>query len=686
MPPPLRRALWTAAALACLSAARAPGAAAQADAPPDWDRPLEAIGVLRADGDGDFVPDRVGETVLVAGRVSAGTGLVRADAAELYIQDGTGGLRLLLTPAAAPVLTGDSVVVHGTLGFSFGMAEVVDPYVRVISAPPRPVEPVRLPLRPRPDGGRGPDIEGHEGELVDVEGRVIQVDSNRYGRQVVLLSGTDLVSAFSYADRASPVRFEGVRVGDYVRVRGVAVQQDLAPPYNGSYNVFPLSEADVRRAGFSPTEYKYGALAVAALLLLAVAWAALLRRQVRRRSAALRTSEARYSHLFDAVADPVLVLDAGPGGRVAEANKAAQRAFGLHATGDRTDGRPTLLADLAADVEEAAVHLADADRGGFVIGVLELRRADGRSVPFEVSTRRVREGKAFVAVARDVEERRAYEHGLLKAIEAAEEARAEAEEAVRLKTAILANMSHEVRTPLTAIIGFADILVEEAGPDLAGFAESIRGGGQRLLHTLNDIIDFARLDAGRASLQPELVDVVETVRQVVSQLAPLAQRKGLGLRLQAETPSLLAFHSGASLARVVTHLAGNAVKFTDHGEVRVSVHSGPGTFTVRVQDTGVGIAEEFIPDLFEAFKQESEGHGRSHEGTGLGLAVSKRLVDLMGGEIHVWSQKGEGTQIDVTLPHRAPAAAPGPNGGGPPRNPFLPADADEEEELADVWA
>ncbi len=169
-------------------------------------------------------------------------------------------------------------------------------------------------------------------------------------------------------------------------------------------------------------------------------------------------------------------------------------------------------------------------------------------MPYEIVTRRLQEGRTFVSIARNVTERRAYEHGLLTAISAAEDAREQAEEAARLKSSILANMSHEIRTPLTAILGFADILREEVPEDLYDYADTIRTGGQRLLDTLNDILDFARLDAERAGLVPEPIDAAVVVREAVALLAPLAQRKGLGLHLQSTAPSVPAFHSASRWA------------------------------------------------------------------------------------------------------------------------------------------
>ncbi len=657
MPRPLARSLWLA-----LPVLVASGASAQPppDGPtPDWGRPAVSVGSLHVDADGDTVPDAAG-WALVRGRVTVGTGVLRREPVEVYVQDATGGLRLRLPPTAPPVFAGDSVAVHGEVGFRDGMVEMDAPDVHVVDAPPREVGAQPLALQPRERGGTGPDLEGHEGQLVEVEGRVLSIEAGDGGQSMGLLSGTDLVTVFVYDDRPAAISFDEFELGDYVRVRGVAGQADATPPFTGSHVVYPLAEGDVRRAGLSPREMAWGAAGTVALLLAALLWAGLLRLQVRRRSQALRSSEARYSHLFDAAADLVIVLDVERGGEVVEANAAAQRAFGVNANGDRPDGRATRLSELAADEDDAAYHLARADRDGAASTVLELRRPDGTRVPYEIETRRLPEGRgrSFVAVARNVTERRSYEHGLLTAVSAAEEARERAEEADRLKSSILDNMSHEIRTPLTAILGFADILREEVPEDLYEYADTIKQGGKRLLDTLNDLLEFARLDAERAAIVPEPLDAAAVVRESLALLATLAQRKGLGLHFQSSAASVPAVHSVSALERVVTNLVGNALKFTERGDVTVTLHAAPEFFALRVQDSGVGISEAFLPELFEAFKQESNGHGRSFEGTGLGLAITKRLVDRMGGEIRVWSHKGEGTLFEVALPTEAPTAAP----------------------------
>ncbi|MEL6616091.1 MAG: PAS domain-containing sensor histidine kinase, partial [Bacteroidota bacterium] len=495
---------------------------------------------------------------------------------------------------------------------------------------------------------------------------VVQVDSTETGDLLVLLSGKTLVQVFAYYDRTGePIALQRFEVGQKIRVRGVASQSDEEAPYDASYVVYPRAPGDVRTAGIPPTMLLWGAVGAMGLLAVALVGMSFLRREVRRRATLLRESETRYAYLFDAAGDVVLVFDIDDSSEVVEANKAAQMAFGLDEEG-RKGPRVIGLLDLAADSDAVGRHISSARRLGHALDVLELQTLTG-PLPYEISTRRLAlpTGDLFVSVARDVAARRSYELGLLEAMQEAEHAREEAEQAARLKSAILANMSHEIRTPLTAIIGFADVLVEEAPPDLREHAETIRMGGGRLLDTLNSVLDLARLDSENHTLTPEPFDAVAAVRQSAGLLAPLAHKKGLALHLEADTPTVHVRQSASGLDRIVTNLVGNAIKFTETGEVRVSVHSADTYFAVRVRDTGVGIDESFLDELFEPFKQESQGHARSHEGTGLGLAITKRLAERMGGDIRVWSRKGQGSLFEVSVPRMAPGVTGSMVGNAP---------------------
>jgi signal transduction histidine kinase len=231
-------------------------------------------------------------------------------------------------------------------------------------------------------------------------------------------------------------------------------------------------------------------------------------------------------------------------------------------------------------------------------------------------------------------------------------AKEEAEEMSRLKSAFLANVSHEIRTPLTSIIGFAEVLSEEAAPEQEEIADRVVESGRRLKTTLDSVLDLSMIEAGEFSLTPRPVDVAEEVRRRADLLRPTAERKGLAFAVEAPEEGPEAHLDPNALDRILTNLITNAVKFTEEGGVTVRVRPGASHVVLAVQDTGIGIGADFEPKLFEAFKQESEGLQREHEGTGLGLSITKELVDLMDGDIAVDSQKGEGATFTVRLPYR----------------------------------
>lgn len=228
-------------------------------------------------------------------------------------------------------------------------------------------------------------------------------------------------------------------------------------------------------------------------------------------------------------------------------------------------------------------------------------------------------------------------------------------QADRLKDEFLANTSHELRTPLTGILGCAAILKEEVDAEQAEFIEMIDENGQRLLHTLDSLLDLARLRAGLMDLKCEDVDVGLKTALVAKSYLPVLEKKAvtLDVDVKGDVKTWLDDHC---LECVLNHLIGNAAKFTDDGHINVLVKGDANFIKLSVTDTGIGIDEQFLPFLFDEFKQESTGLTRSHEGNGLGLAVTARLVDLLGGEIEVESQKGVGSTFTVYLPVRKEGA------------------------------
>ena len=243
----------------------------------------------------------------------------------------------------------------------------------------------------------------------------------------------------------------------------------------------------------------------------------------------------------------------------------------------------------------------------------------------------------------------------------AEVSRKAAEDIGRVKLTLLTNMGHELRTPLSGILGFAAVLAEEVDDELSEFVHLIQQDARRLHDTLAAVLDLAELEGGEVSLQPDDLDATYTVQEAVRFLQPLAAEKDLTLcATGAPLPAVL---DSSALHRIVTSLVGNAIKFTDTGAVYVETEGDAAAVTLRVRDTGPGIPPEFLPHLFDEFRQASAGTQREHEGSGLGLAVTKRLVELMGGTIGAESVPGEGATFTVRLPrtlppHGARTAAP----------------------------
>ena len=231
------------------------------------------------------------------------------------------------------------------------------------------------------------------------------------------------------------------------------------------------------------------------------------------------------------------------------------------------------------------------------------------------------------------------------------EARDAAEAAAAAQSSFLANMSHEIRTPLTAIIGFAQMLRMEAGPELQDLAEPIQTGGERLLNTLNSVLDLARMDSGETNLTLAPTDIVTAVASLLGPFQKEAEDKGLAFHTHLPSELMLVLADPEALKRVMENLLSNAVTYTVSGYVQVAIRRTATHAEIGVIDTGIGMDASFVEtQLFQPFQQASEGWDRTYEGTGLGLTVSHRLVQAMNGEIRVVSEKGEGSQFIIALP------------------------------------
>ena len=236
----------------------------------------------------------------------------------------------------------------------------------------------------------------------------------------------------------------------------------------------------------------------------------------------------------------------------------------------------------------------------------------------------------------------------------AHEERQKAEEASLAKSTFLANMSHELRTPLNAVIGFSEIMAKElfggiGNPQYKQYASDIFDSGSHLLDLINDILDMAKIEANKLSLTPKPLDPTVVIEQATRLTKRKAEEKGLSLVIDAEDLGEIEADHRA-VKQVLLNLLSNAVKFTDQGAIMVHARGNTQGLTLRVVDTGCGIPPEHLPRLARPFEQVEQELTRNHHGTGLGLALTKSLVEMHGGKLAIQSEVGRGTIVTVTLP------------------------------------
>lgn len=277
------------------------------------------------------------------------------------------------------------------------------------------------------------------------------------------------------------------------------------------------------------------------------------------------------------------------------------------------------------------------------------RRGDGEEFPVEISLSPVNTeaGAMVLSAIRDVTERKRVEASLIQAS--------------RLKSQFLANMSHELRTPLNGIIGFSELLTDGKAGSLTdaqqGFLQDILDSGRHLLHLVNDLLDISKIEAGRMEVHEEWFSLPDAVQEACAMFATTVAEKSLSLQWRVDDKLRHACLDRQKFKQVLLNLASNAVKFTDPGgEVRISVSGGPdGGLELAVADTGIGISSQHQQRLFMEFERIETSGGERRPGTGLGLALTRRLVELQGGQVSVASEPGKGSTFTVFLPLREPS-------------------------------
>ncbi len=352
-------------------------------------------------------------------------------------------------------------------------------------------------------------------------------------------------------------------------------------------------------------------------------------------------------------------------GRITYANPAACRALGNTAEALEQRWIDTLLA--FSDGEDTIPFLKFLRREGTFSGELQCRTLEGAAFPAEVTVSKAtdREGNesAWVLVGRDISERREREDEIRSRseqleliVEQLQQANEKLAEGSRMKNEFLANTSHELRTPLNAVIGFATLIeqgVAQSDQERSSFAKSIRESAEHLLIVINDILDLAKVEAGRLEVELQAGDATPTLLATAETLRPGAARKGIGLKVTVPPHPLNMQLDPARLRQVLLNLLGNAIKFTDKGEVSIEAwrQDRPAEIHVVIRDTGIGIATKDQDRLFVKFSQVDGSYKRRHQGAGLGLVITKSLVQRMGGRISMESDgAGLGTRVTLAFP------------------------------------
>jgi len=379
-------------------------------------------------------------------------------------------------------------------------------------------------------------------------------------------------------------------------------------------------------------------------------------REAEARSEAIRNSEVSYRRLFEAAREGILILDVDTG-RISDVNPFLVELLGFSHSEmvGKTVGELSPFKDLLSN----KAKLEQLQQHGYVrYENLPLETRDGRNIAVEVVSNVYQSGdkKVIQCNIRDITERKGFEQALQKTNVNLESARFAAETANLAKSDFLSSMSHELRTPLNGIIGFSEFLIDEKpgklNPKQSEYLKDVLNSANHLLQLINDVLDLAKVESGKMELDPETFSLLKAVEEVCAVIKGIAHKKEIKVAIEI-SPELEEVQLDLKkFKQVLYNLLSNAVKFTDAGgkvEIVATPREG-NQFQVAVKDTGIGIKEEDLKRLFREFEQLEAGSARRFEGTGLGLALTKKIVEFQKGSIDVESEFGHGSTFTAVFP------------------------------------
>ena len=578
----------------------------------------------------------------------------------LYIQSQDGSLYLQTRQESSDVRPGDEVEAVGFPAAGRYAPELQDAIFRRIGTRAAP-QPEMLKASDALHGDFARDIlfRSHNAELIEVEG-VLTGHSLSPGSQVLLLQSDNVAFEASLENKQVPASFLSLQQESLLQLRGVCTIQvdERGQPVRFRVNLRSADDVAVLR---SPSWWTAShALAVVGLMVLAVlvalAWGATLRQRVLETTAVVRTT-------LESTADGIMVTDRN--GQAVTFNRKFAAMWGIGEEVRRS--AKDVWKVLSPNVREApnflertrkfeTDHIRPSDD---VIECTDGRIIERHSEPQILGLH----GIGRVWSLRDVTERRRWEQELKTAKEAAEAASL-------AKSTFLATMSHEIRTPMNGILGMTELvldtdLTQEQRENLG----LVKLSAESLLGIINDVLDFSKIEAGRLDMETIPFDLRESLGETMKALGLRAQQKGLELSYEVEpqVPEAVVGDPGR-IRQILVNLVSNAIKFTCVGEIFVSVEeeSRNGDLSClhfSVKDTGMGVAAEKQEQIFESFVQADSSTARQYGGTGLGLTISAKLTEMMGGRIWVESEAGKGSTFHFTArlgAQAAPAPRPSP--------------------------